>query len=76
MSGSYDRPTGPPMLQPVQPRLAHEPYEGPLTADTTQSSVRRPPPKLEADGGEPQTRSRKHDPTQTSGPIEIGRANG
>ena len=69
MSGSYDRPTGPPMLQPVQPRLAHEPYEGPLTADTTQSSVRRPPPKLEADGGEPQTRSRKHDPTQTSGPI-------
>jgi cell division transport system permease protein len=69
MSGSYDRPTGPPTLQPSQPRLAHDPYEGPLTSDTTQSSVRRPPPNLEAGGREPRTRSRKHDPTQTSGPI-------
>ena len=70
MSGSYDRPTGPPTLQPAQPRLEHDPYQGPPTADTTQSSVRRPPPKLEADGGEPQTAlAARTIPAQTSAPI-------
>jgi cell division transport system permease protein len=69
MSGSYDRPTGPPTLPPARSRLEHEPYDGPVTGDSTQSSVRRPPPKLEASAPEPQPRSRRGDPTQTSGPI-------
>ena len=70
MSGSYDRPGGPPTLQPAHARLEHDAFHGAATGPSTQTSGRsRPPPKLEAGGAEPPTRSRRADPGQTTAPI-------
>jgi cell division transport system permease protein len=67
MSGSYDRPTGPPALRPLHSHAEHEAFE-PHTGDFTTSGRRTGPPKLDAGEG-PRTRSRRGDPNQTSAPI-------
>jgi cell division transport system permease protein len=70
MSGSYDRPTGPPTLQPAQARLEADAFHGSPTGPPTQAPARaRPSPRLEAGAAEPQTRSRRADPSQTTAPI-------
>jgi cell division transport system permease protein len=70
MSGSYDRPTGPPAVQPTRSRPEHEPYDGPPSLDATHTSSRtRPPPRLETGGASPHSRSRRKDPSETTGPI-------
>jgi len=69
MSGSYDRPTGPPTGQAVRPRLEHDPFHVPPTGTTQASTSARPVPRLEADRPEPSSRSRRHDPSQAVGPI-------
>ena len=65
MSGSYDRPVGPPTLHTADPRLEPDPYSVPHTAPP------RPPPRLDPGRAEPRTRSRSRrtDPGQTTGPI-------
>src|SRR5258708_2038092 len=64
MSGSYDRPVGPPTLQPTQSSMEHDPYSVPLSRTTG------PPPKLEAgSSAASRTRSRRKDPSQTTAPI-------
>src|SRR6185312_4016426 len=62
MSGSYDRPVGPPTLQPTQSSLEHDPYSMPHSVPVG------PPPKLET-GRAARTRSKRNDPTQTTAPI-------
>jgi cell division transport system permease protein len=72
MSGSYDRPTGPPPAQPAPPRLEHDAFPGTTTAAPTHTTERtRPPLKLDTAGGrEPPTgRTRRSDPSQTTAPI-------
>src|SRR5262245_24004564 len=69
MSGSYDRPTGPPTLRP---RAEHDAFGGPQTGAATYTS--QPPITGPAtlDPGEraPATRSkRRGDPSQTTAPI-------
>jgi cell division transport system permease protein len=69
MSGSYDRPVGPPTLQPpTHARLEHEAYSVPYSTPTHTG----PPSKLETGEPEPRTRSRSRrraDPSQTTAPI-------
>src|SRR5215831_8229292 len=67
MSGSYDRPTGPPALRPLHSHAEHDAFE-PHTGGFTTSGRRTGPPKLDAGEG-PRTRSRRGDPNQTSAPI-------
>ena len=70
MSGSYDRPGGPPALQPAHARLEHDTFHSVPTGSSTQTSGRtRPPPRLEAGGAQQTTRSRRADPSQTTAPI-------
>jgi cell division transport system permease protein len=71
MSGSYDRPTGPPTLQPTRPRLEHDPYGGPSTGPPTLSTAR---PRLahapkETGQAEPRSRSRRTEAAPASAPI-------
>src|SRR6516225_4647578 len=71
MSGSYDRPTGPPALHPTRPRMEHEALDGPHTgapAFTTTGVRTGPPGKLDPGDG-PRTRTRRADPNQTAAPI-------
>src|SRR4051812_48442895 len=63
MSGSYDRPVGPPTLQPTHPTLEHESYSVPLSVPASA------PPKLDPGSAAPRTRSRRGDPSQTTAPI-------
>ena len=70
MSGSYDRPGRSQALQPAHARLEHDAFHGASTGPSTQTSGRtRPPPRLEAGGAQPTTRSRRADPGQTTAPI-------
>src|SRR5262245_20442260 len=72
MSGSYDRPTGPPPAQPAPPRLEHDAFPGTTTAAPTHTTERtRPPLKLDTAGGResPTGRTRRSDPNQTTAPI-------
>jgi cell division transport system permease protein len=70
MSGSYDRPGGPPTLQPTHTRPEHDAYHGARTGPVTHTTGRtRPPPKLEAGGAEAPTRSRRANSSQTTAPI-------
>src|SRR3990170_220103 len=71
MSGSYDRPTGPPTLQPTRPRLEHDPYGGPSTGPPTLSAAR---PHLahaprEVGQPEPRSRGRRTEAAPASAPI-------
>jgi len=68
MSGSYDRPTGPPTLPPTRSQLEHDPYAVPATAPPPFPNARArsgPPPKLET-GVEPPARSQS---AGTTAPI-------
>jgi cell division transport system permease protein len=68
MSGSYDRPLGPPTLQPTtQSQLEHDPYSVPYSAPARTG----PPPKLQSgvSGLRTRSRSRRTDPSQTIAPI-------
>jgi len=65
MSGSYERPMGPPTLQATHPRLEHDPYSVPHSTPTRTG----PPPRLETGRAAPRTRSRRTDPSQTTAPI-------
>jgi cell division transport system permease protein len=71
MSGSYDRPTGPPALQPQRARAEHEAFGGPQTGPATYTGppTQSTPSTLEA--GEPASRIRKQrtDPSHTTAPI-------
>ena len=72
MSGSYDRPTGPPTLQPQRARVEHEAFGGPQTGVTTYATGpdTAPPPRLEPGERAPRNRSRRrNDPSQTTAPI-------
>src|SRR3954452_7073112 len=72
MSGSYDRPTGPPTLQPQRARVEHEAFGGPQTGETTYATGpdTAPPPRLEPGERAPRSRSRRrNDPSQTTAPI-------
>jgi cell division transport system permease protein len=71
MSGSYDRPTGPPTLQPTRARLEHDPYGGPTTGPPTLSTgrPRLPPPPKELTHQEPRSRGRRADAAPTAAPI-------
>src|SRR2546421_1350250 len=72
MSGSYDRPTGPPTLQPQRARVEHEAFGGPQTGVTTYATGpdTAPPPRLEPGERAPRSRSRRrNDPSQTTAPI-------
>jgi cell division transport system permease protein len=71
MSGSYDRPTGPPTLDPRRVRLEHDLNTGPVTGPPTHVSARtRPsqpyqaPPKVRTG-----LRSRRADQSQINAPI-------
>jgi cell division transport system permease protein len=69
MSGSYDRPTGPPTLRPLHARAEHEAYEAHTgTSDFTTGGGRTRPPKLDPGEG-PRTRSRRGVAKQTAAPI-------
>lgn len=75
MSGSYDRPTGPPTLQPRAHQDAPDPFGVPLTGGATYSSARaqqpqqRPPATpLRAQARE-STSGRKGEQKQTNAPI-------
>ncbi|HJU33452.1 MAG TPA: ABC transporter permease [Hyphomicrobiaceae bacterium] len=72
MSGSYDRPTGPPTLQPSRPHAEQDPFGeqhfgGTYTAPLTTGPA--PPPRLDGTEKTSRTRSKRGDPTQTAGPI-------
>src|SRR5436190_13964592 len=73
MSGSYDRPTGPPTLQPQRARVEHEAFGGPQTGVPTYPTgppATAPPPRLEPGERAPRSRSRRcNDPSQTTAPI-------
>ena len=72
MSGSYDRPTGPPALQPQRSRAEHEGFGVTQTGAATYTSPSGHsglPPTLETGEAAPRTRSRRTDPTQTAAPI-------
>jgi cell division transport system permease protein len=73
MSGSYDRPTGPPTLQPQRARVEHEAFGGPQTGAPTYitgPTDTAPAPRLEPGERAPRSRSRRrNDPTQTTAPI-------
>ena len=71
MSGSYDRPTGPPTLQPTRPRLEHDPYGGPSTGPPALSTAH---PRLahaprETGQPEPRSRGRRTEAAPASAPI-------
>src|SRR5215467_8134539 len=66
MSGSYDRPTGPPTLRQRAEHEAFEPHTG--TSTFTTGGGRTGPPKLDPGEG-PRTRSRRGNPNQTAAPI-------
>ena len=66
MSGSYDRPGRSQALQPAHTRLEHDAFHGQSTQTTGRT---RPPPRLEAGGTQPTSRSRRGDPGQTTAPI-------
>jgi cell division transport system permease protein len=69
MSGSYDRPTGPPTLRPLRQRAEHEAFEPHTDTSTfTTGGGRTGPPKLDPGEG-PRTRSRRGDPNPTTAPI-------
>jgi cell division transport system permease protein len=69
MSGSFDRPTGPPVLQPGQ-RLEDDPFRGSGTTTATQTSGRaRPPPNLDAGREARPARSRRAEKAQATAPI-------
>src|SRR5215813_9099501 len=69
MSGSYDRPTGPPTLRPLRQRAEHEAFEPHTSTSTfTTGGGRTGPPKLDPGEG-PRTRSRRGNPNQTAAPI-------
>jgi cell division transport system permease protein len=66
MSGSYDRPVGPPTLQPTtHSRLEHDAYSVPHSIPVHTG----PPPKLTTGAAEPRTRSRRTDSSQATAPI-------
>src|SRR5215472_8721433 len=67
MSGSYDRPTGPPTLRPLHSHAEHEAFEE-HTGSFTTGGRRTGPAKLHAGEG-PRTRSRRGDRNQTAAPI-------
>ena len=67
MSGSYDRPTGPPALRPLHSHAEHEAFEE-HTGSFTTGGRRTGPAKLHAGEG-PRTRSRRGNPNQTAAPI-------
>jgi cell division transport system permease protein len=71
MSGSYDRPTGPPTLQSGHPRLEHDIYGGPATSPPTVSTGRSrlPPPPKDLAQPEPRSRGRRADAVPTAAPI-------
>ena len=72
MSGSYDRPTGPPTLQPTRSHLEHDPYAVPATAPPPFPNARArhaPAPQLET-GVEPASRTKRGGSTsQSTAPI-------
>jgi cell division transport system permease protein len=73
MSGSYDRPTGPPALQPQRSRVEHDAF-GPQTGGATYTSApTQTGPLPELDPGEPapsrSKRARRTDPAHTTAPI-------
>ena len=72
MSGSYDRPTGPPALQPQRARAEHDDFGGPQTGPATYtapSAHSTPAPTLDPGEPAPRRRSRRTDPSQTTAPI-------
>jgi cell division transport system permease protein len=70
MSGSYDRPTGPPALNPPRSRMEHEAFGEPQTGTSTFAGARTgSPSKLDPGEGRPRTRSRRADHSQTAAPI-------
>ena len=66
MSGSYDRPTGPPTLRPLRSRAEQEGYE-PHTGTITTGGGRTGPPRLGGEGV--RTRTRRGDAKLTTAPI-------
>src|SRR5262245_36282316 len=71
MSGSYDRPTGPPTLDPRAARLEPEFHGGPVTGPPTHVSHRpRPSQQHQAQGrAGARPRSRRPDHAQANAPI-------
>jgi cell division transport system permease protein len=72
MSGSYERPTGPPTLQTGRPRQEpHEPFGVPLTSATQTSARARtgPAPRLRDGHREPPPRAKRADRKHTNAPI-------
>jgi cell division transport system permease protein len=70
MSGSYDRPTGPPTLHVPRSRT-EQGLDATLTAPSAMPAPRGrlgPAPRLDP-GAAPATRSRRADPSQTNAPI-------
>src|SRR5262249_20792660 len=70
MSGSYDRPTGPPALNPPRSRMEHEAFGGPQTGTSTFGGARTgSPSKLDPREGHARKRARRSDHSQTAAPI-------
>src|SRR5262249_40508794 len=70
MSGSYDRPTGPPTLDPRRSRYEHDLSTGPVTGPPTHVSARtRPTQPYPAPRSASRLRSRRLEESQTNAPI-------
>jgi cell division transport system permease protein len=70
MSGSYDRPTGPPTLDPTGTRLEHDLQGGPVTGPPTHVQRGRPPQHQQAQGRPTlRPRPRRSDQAQANAPI-------
>src|SRR5262245_46344082 len=68
MSGSYDRPTGPPTLDPRGARLEPD-FGGPITGPPTHAQRGRPPPHQYAQKPALRPRARRGDQAQANAPI-------
>src|SRR5215470_14896210 len=70
MSGSYDRPTGPPTLDPRGARLEPDFHGGPVTGPPTHAQRGRPPPHQYAQAKPAlRPRARRADQAQANAPI-------
>jgi cell division transport system permease protein len=68
MSGSYDRPTGPPTLPPTRARLERDPYTGPPTVTTARPRL-GPPPRDIQPTPDPRSRGRRPETAPATAPI-------
>src|SRR5262245_12755901 len=68
MSGSYDRPTGPPTLPPTRARLERDPYTGPPTVTAARPRL-GPPPRDIQPAPDPRSRGRRPETAPATAPI-------